>query len=65
MGRQLFDLAVDPFETTNLADNADYRDERDRLSGILRKWDEELDDPCKEFWKNRGPSQSWELTSSG
>jgi len=47
---QLFDLAKDPFEMKNLAEDAAHAESLTRLRNELRRWREELDDPCETFW---------------
>jgi len=42
---QLFDLAADPWELTNLADESDYADELARLREQLSRWQVQVDDP--------------------
>ena len=42
---QLYDLAFDPNEAANLAEDPAYADVRDELSGRLRRWMEDTDDP--------------------
>jgi N-sulfoglucosamine sulfohydrolase len=42
---ELYDLQEDPYEFTNLADNAKYADELNELKTVLLHWREETDDP--------------------
>jgi N-sulfoglucosamine sulfohydrolase len=42
---QLYDLAFDPNEAANLAEDPAYADVRDELSARLQRWMEETDDP--------------------
>jgi N-sulfoglucosamine sulfohydrolase len=42
---ELYDLQEDPYEFTNLADDARYADELDELKTVLQHWREEKDDP--------------------
>ena len=42
---QLFDLAHDPYELKNLADDASLAEQRDRLCKGLREWQKEVGDP--------------------
>ena len=42
---ELYDIARDPGETINLADDAKYQPVVDRLTKDLRKWQEGTDDP--------------------
>ncbi len=42
---QLYDLQVDPFEMTNLAEHPEYVEIRDDLSGRLSQWRRETNDP--------------------
>jgi N-sulfoglucosamine sulfohydrolase len=42
---ELFDLEKDPLEMTNLAENPEYREIRERLMADLERWREETGDP--------------------
>lgn len=42
---ELFNLAQDPMELTNLADDPALRETRDRLSASIQEWRETTDDP--------------------
>ena len=46
---QLFDLADDPWEMVNLAEDAAYREVRERLEAGLRGWQESVGDPLLAF----------------
>ena len=52
---ELYDLENDPFELNNLSENADYKEELNKLSNVLDKWIEEIDDlgriPEKKLFK--------------
>ena len=52
---ELYDLENDPFELNNLSDNADYKEELNKLSNVLDDWLEEIDDlgriPEKKLFK--------------
>ena len=48
---QLFNLADDPWETTNLIGRPEYAHRISRLRKRLTRWRDELDDPSDEFWK--------------
>ena len=52
---ELYDLENDLFELNNLSENADYKAELYKLSNVLDKWLEEIDDlgriPEKELFK--------------
>jgi arylsulfatase A-like enzyme len=47
---QLFDLAEDPHETSNLAGDPAHADTLRRLRAELLRWRDELDDPAEDFW---------------
>ncbi len=47
---QLFDLASDPWETTNLAEDAAHAQDVSRLRAELDRWHTELDDPTQPWW---------------
>jgi N-sulfoglucosamine sulfohydrolase len=42
---ELYDLQEDPWEYSNLAEDEDYREIRDRLLSTLQNWQEETQDP--------------------
>ena len=52
---ELYDLENDPFELNNLSENADYKEELNKLSNVLDDWLEEIDDlgriPEKKLFK--------------
>jgi arylsulfatase A-like enzyme len=48
---QLFDLAEDPWETTNLIGRPGYEEQAQRLRRLLSRWRDELGDPAPEFWE--------------
>ena len=52
---ELYDLENDPFELNNLSDNANYKEELNKLSNVLDDWLEEIDDlgriPEKKLFK--------------
>ncbi|MBI2437988.1 MAG: sulfatase-like hydrolase/transferase [Lentisphaerae bacterium] len=50
---ELYDLASDPGELTNLAMKPKCRDELQRLRGRLVKWMEEIEDPLLNGWTSR------------
>ncbi len=47
---QLFDLASDPWETTNLSSDNRYAETISRLRGELRQWQKKVDDPMADKW---------------
>jgi arylsulfatase A-like enzyme len=47
---QLFDLATDPLEMENLAEQPGSAGRVAELRRELRRWRDEFDDPCSEFW---------------
>ena len=52
---EFYDLENDPFELNNLSENADYKEELNKLSNVLDDWLEEIDDlgriPEKKLFK--------------
>jgi hypothetical protein len=42
---ELFDVADDPYEFVNLADDPEYAAVREELAGYLAEWQVEVDDP--------------------
>lgn len=58
---ELYDLAVDPYETHNLAESAEHRDVLLRLRAEVERWIEETDDQGRhpepksvlEFWERK------------
>ena len=53
--RQLFDLLDDPFERTNLIDQAVHREHARRLGRQLARWQSDFHDPCAAFWQTCRP----------
>ncbi|MFP4090558.1 MAG: sulfatase-like hydrolase/transferase [Cyclobacteriaceae bacterium] len=47
---QLFDLQNDPLEMTNLAEEAEYQSELQRLREVLLEWKQQLGDDSPAFW---------------
>ena len=45
---ELYDLQQDPWETNNLANSAEHRKIRDRLSTALTKWQDDINDRGRE-----------------
>ena len=52
---EFYDLENDPFELNNLSENANYKEELNKLSNVLDDWLEEIDDlgriPEKKLFK--------------
>ena len=57
---EIYDLAKDPFELYNVADEQPYYSEGVKLARLMTKWQSETDD--HPWWTRRRPDQSDRVT---